>query len=92
MHALWIILGTTVLIVGFVDVFLVVLIYDETGFLATRLCRWQWYSLPTVTRHLSRRRRPARYRQWLPFAYRAAQATMAVSLDLDYQPMLRIGG
>jgi hypothetical protein len=34
----------------------------------------------------------ARYRQWLPFAHRAAQATLAVSLDLDYQPMLRIGG
>jgi hypothetical protein len=33
-----------------------------------------------------------RYRQWLPFAHGAAQATMAVSLDLDYQPMLRIGG
>jgi hypothetical protein len=31
----------------------------------------------------------ARYRQWLPFAHRAAQATLAVSLDLDYQPMLR---
>jgi hypothetical protein len=31
----------------------------------------------------------ARYRQWLPFAHRAAQATVAVSLDLDYQPMLR---
>src|SRR6202034_4081361 len=30
-----------------------------------------------------------RYRQWLPFAQRAAQATLAVSLDLDYQPMLR---
>jgi hypothetical protein len=31
----------------------------------------------------------ARYQQWLPFAHRAAQATLAVSLDLDYQPMLR---
>jgi hypothetical protein len=63
MHALWIIIGTAVLIVGFVDVFLVVLNYDETGFLATRLCRWQWYSLRSVTRHLSRRWRPFALRQ-----------------------------
>jgi hypothetical protein len=27
-----------------------------------------------------------RYRQWLPFAYRAEQLTIAVSRDLDYQP------
>ena len=32
----------------------------------------------------------ARYREWLPFARRATHATRAVSLDLDYQPMLRI--
>src|ERR1700722_310096 len=63
MHACLIILGTTVLIVGFVDVFLVVLNYDETGFLATRLCRWQWYSLRSVTRRLSRRWRPFALRQ-----------------------------
>ena len=63
MHAFWIILGAAVLIVGFVDVFLVVLNYDETGFLATRLCRWQWYSLRGVTRRLSRRWRPFALRQ-----------------------------
>jgi hypothetical protein len=63
MHAFWITLGTAVLIVGFVDVFLVVLNYDETGFLATRLCRWQWYSLRSVTRRLSRRWRPFALRQ-----------------------------
>jgi hypothetical protein len=63
MHALWIILGTAVLIVGFVDVFLVVLNYDETGFLATRLCRWQWYCFRSVTRHLARRWRPFALRQ-----------------------------
>ena len=63
MHAFWIILGTAVLIVAFVDVFLVVLNYDETGFLATRLCRLQWYCLRGVTRHLSRRWRPFALRQ-----------------------------
>jgi hypothetical protein len=63
MHAFWIILGTAVLIVAFVDVFLVVLNYDETGFLATRLCRLQWYCLRSVTRHLSRRWRPFALRQ-----------------------------
>lgn len=63
MHAFWIILGTSVLIIAFVDVFLVVLNYDETGFLATRLCRFQWYALRGVTRHLSRRWRPFALRQ-----------------------------
>jgi hypothetical protein len=63
MNGVWIILGTAVLIVGFVDIFLVVLNYDETGFLATRLCRWQWYGLRSVTRHLSRRWRPFALRQ-----------------------------
>jgi hypothetical protein len=63
MHEFWIILGTAVLIVAFVDVFLVVLNYDETGFLATRLCRLQWYCLRGVTRHLSRRWRPFALRQ-----------------------------
>jgi hypothetical protein len=63
MHGLWVILGTAVLIVAFADVFLVVLNYDETGFLATRLCRLQWYCLRSVTRHLSRRWRPLALRQ-----------------------------
>ena len=63
MHQFWIILGTLVLIVAFIDVFLVVLNYDETGFLATRLCRLQWYCLRNVTRHLSRRWRPFALRQ-----------------------------
>jgi hypothetical protein len=63
MHQFWIILGTAVLIVAFADIFLVVLNYDETGFLATRLCRLQWYCLRSVTRHLSRRWRPFALRQ-----------------------------
>ena len=63
MHEFWIILGTAVLIVAFVDVFLVVLNYDETGFLATRLCRLQWYCIRSMTRHLSRRWRPFALRQ-----------------------------
>lgn len=32
-----------------------------------------------------------RYRQWLPFAYRAEQLTAAVSRDLDYRPVFRGG-
>ena len=32
-----------------------------------------------------------RYRQWLPFAYRAEQVTAAVSRDLDYQPLIHGG-
>jgi hypothetical protein len=63
MHQFWIILGAAILLVAFVDVFLVVLNYDETGFLATRLCRLQWYCLRSVTRHLSRRWRPFALRQ-----------------------------
>jgi len=63
MHAFWITLGTALLIVAFVDIFLVVLNYDETGFLATRLCRLQWYCLRSVTRQLSRRWRPFALRQ-----------------------------
>jgi hypothetical protein len=59
----WVVLGTIVLLIGFIDVFLVVLNYDESGFLATRLCRWQWYCLRSVTRRLSRRWRPFALRQ-----------------------------
>ncbi len=32
-----------------------------------------------------------RYRQWLPFTYRADRLTAAVSRDLDYQPVIRTG-
>src|ERR1700727_3360382 len=63
MHSFWVMLGTGILIVAFVDVFLVVLNYDETGFLATRLCRLQWYCLRSVTRRLSSRWRPFALRQ-----------------------------
>jgi hypothetical protein len=63
MRELWIVLGAVVLVVAFVDIFLVVLNYDESGFLATRLCRWQWYCLRSVTRRLSPRRRPFALRQ-----------------------------
>jgi hypothetical protein len=40
-----------------------VLNYEETGFLATRLCRLQWYGIRSVTRRLSRRWRPLALRQ-----------------------------
>jgi hypothetical protein len=63
MGEIWVILGAAVLAAGFTDVFLVVLNYDETGFLATRMCRWQWYCLRGVTRRLSRRWRPFALRQ-----------------------------
>jgi hypothetical protein len=35
MHAFWVILGIVVLGIGFLDVFLTILNYDESGFLAT---------------------------------------------------------
>lgn len=63
MHAVWLILGVATLVVAFVDVFLVVLNYEESGFLATRLCRLQWYCLRSVTRRLSPRWRPFALRQ-----------------------------
>jgi hypothetical protein len=63
MREIWVILGVVILLVALVDVFLVVLNYDESGFLATRLCRLQWYCLRSVTRRLSRRWRPFALRQ-----------------------------
>ena len=63
MRDIWVILGVAVLVIALVDVFLVVLNYEETGFLATRLCRLQWYCLRSVTRRLSRRWRPFALRQ-----------------------------
>src|ERR1700723_800696 len=63
MREIWVILGALLLVVAFVDIFLVVLNYDESGFLATRLCRWQWYGLRSVTRRLWPRRRPFALRQ-----------------------------
>jgi len=63
MREIWVVLGIVVLVVAFVDVFLVVLNYDESGFLATRLCRLQWYCLRSLTRRLSRRWRPFALRQ-----------------------------
>jgi hypothetical protein len=63
MREVSVILGAVVLLVALVDVFLVVLNYDESGFLATRLCRLQWYCLRSVTRRLSRRWRPFALRQ-----------------------------
>ncbi len=53
MRELWITGGIAVLSAAFIDVFLVVLNYDESGFLATRLCRLQWYCLRTFFRRLS---------------------------------------
>jgi hypothetical protein len=61
MRELWAVLG--LLVVAFADIFLVVLNYDEAGFLATRLCRLQWYCPRRVTRRLSRRWRPFVLRQ-----------------------------
>lgn len=63
MHELWVIFGIAVLAAAVADIFLTVLNYDESGFLATRLCRLQWYCLRSVTRRLSRRWRPLVLRQ-----------------------------
>jgi hypothetical protein len=75
MHEVWVILGVLVLSAGLIDVFLVVLNYDETGFLATRMCRWQWYCLRSVTRRLSRRWRPFALRQVTGFNILLSVAT-----------------
>lgn len=63
MHTFWIALGIVVLVSGLIDVFLTALNYDEAGFLATRICGLQWRGLRSITRRLSRRRRPFALRQ-----------------------------
>jgi Ion channel len=63
MRTFWAVLGIAVAGAGLLDVFLTALNYDESGFLATRLCRFQWCCLRGVTRHLPRRLRPAALRQ-----------------------------
>lgn len=63
MHAFWIAVGTIVLVLGLFDVFLTVLNYNESGFLASRLCALQWRCLRSITRRLSRRWRPVMLRQ-----------------------------
>ncbi|MGH8821018.1 MAG: hypothetical protein ACREWJ_06970, partial [Rhodoferax sp.] len=63
MHAFWIALGIVVLALGFLDLFLTALNYDESGFLATPLCALEWRCVRGVTRRLSRRWRPIALRQ-----------------------------
>ena len=48
-------------------------------------------SLATFDVSADRQAAYERYRQWLPFAYRAEQVAAAVSRDLDYQPVTRAG-
>ena len=63
MHVVWVTLGIALLALGFLDVFLTTLNYDEAGFLAARLCTLQWRCIRGVTRRLSRRWRPVVLRQ-----------------------------
>ena len=63
MGAFWAVLGIVVLAAGFLDVFLTALNYDESGFLAIRLCTLQWRCLRVITRRLSRQWRSAALRQ-----------------------------
>jgi hypothetical protein len=63
MHAFWAVLGIVVLGLGLVDVFLTALNYDESGFLATRLCALQWRCVRSIIRRLPRWWRPAALRQ-----------------------------
>ena len=63
MHAYWGALGIIVLGLGLVDVFLTALNYDESGFIAVRLCGLQWRCLRGITRRLPRRWRPLALRQ-----------------------------
>lgn len=61
MDAVWIALGTALIVAGFVDVMVTVLFYDEAGLLSTRLYRWNWALVRVATRPL-----PARIRSfWL---------------------------
>src|SRR5580698_8281073 len=63
MPALLLTLGIVVLGLGLADVFLTALNYDESGFLATRLCRLQWCCIRIIARRLPRRWRLAVLRQ-----------------------------
>ena len=63
MSALWVAVGVLVLGTGLFDVFLAALNYDESGFLAARLCRLQWRVFRFVTRRLPPRWRPFALRQ-----------------------------
>ncbi|AWB92321.1 FUSC family protein [Aeromicrobium chenweiae] len=63
MDALWVGLGTVVLLLTLLDVFLTALNYDEAGFLAGRLASWQWRLVRRFTRRLPRRWRPVVLRQ-----------------------------
>ena len=63
MPALWVTLGVLVLGIGLLDVFLTALNYDESGFLATRLCALQWCVFRGLTRRLPQRWRPVALRQ-----------------------------
>jgi Ion channel len=56
-------LGVVLAGAGVLDVFLTALNYDESGFIATRLCRLQWCCLRSITRRLPPSLRPAVLRQ-----------------------------
>lgn len=62
MDAVWILLGTAILVVSLLDTFLAVLNYDEPGIFVNRFVRWQW----TVVRWFTRRVRPS----WRPLVLR----------------------
>jgi len=61
--AVWVSLGVVVLGLTLLDVFLTALDYDEAGFLAVRLAKWQWFLTRQITRRIPRRWRPAVLRQ-----------------------------
>jgi len=63
MDALWIALGVVILVVTFLDTFLAVLNYDESGILVNRVVRWEWLAIRAFTRRVSRRWRPLVLRQ-----------------------------
>ncbi|AWB88959.1 FUSC family protein [Salinibacterium hongtaonis] len=63
MDAVWVALGILVLVLTLLDVFLTALNYDEAGFVAGRLARWQWSLTRMFTRRIARRWRPVVLRQ-----------------------------
>ena len=63
MDVVWIVLGSTLLLITLLDTFLAVLNYDEAGLFVNRIVRWQWTVMRLVTRRISPRLRPIALRQ-----------------------------
>lgn len=63
MDAVWIVLGSIVLLIAMVDTFVSVLNYNERGLVVNRVARGAWIAMRGVTRRLPRRVRQGALRQ-----------------------------